>query len=199
MNNDSNKALKDAEIIELLRSNDKINNDKAFLSIYQRFYKMVKGFVAANSGDEMAAEDIFQDCLIILFKKAKSKDFTLTAGLGTYMYSICKNLWLKELKKSGRSISLDEEVNSIPIEESTLDSLAHSERAMIIASLLDKLGEGCKKIILLYYYDKYRMKEIAQELNLSSEQIAKNKKSNCMKKLRELISANIGLKEFFRF
>jgi hypothetical protein len=34
------------------------------------------------------------------------------------------------------------------------------------------------------------MQEIAREMALASEAVAKNKKSNCMKKLRELIAGN---------
>lgn len=193
-----NEKLKDEIIIRFLKSDSDAEKTKAFKAIYARFYKMIDNFITSNSGDPSQTKDIFQDCLIILFKKVKTKDFALTSGLGTYIYSICRNLWLKELKLNGRTSDLTEEIESIPIDHSTIDSIIHDENSLILASMLDKLGDNCKRVLLLYYYDKLSMKQIAEKLNFSSEQIAKNNKSKCMKKLRALVASNPKLTEFFR-
>ena len=47
----------------------------------------------------------------------------------------------------------------------------------------EKLGESCKKLLKLFYYQKASLKEIAASLNLT-EKTAKNTKYRCMKSLR---------------
>ena len=42
------------------------------------------------------------------------------------------------------------------------------------------------KILKFFYYDKLSMKKIMAALNLASEQVAKNKKMKCLKRLRKL-------------
>ena len=44
-----------------------------------------------------------------------------------------------------------------------------------------------KKILLLYYYENRSMKEILSELDYENEQIVRNKKYKCMKKLEQMI------------
>lgn len=193
------EELKDLEIIGLIESHLSIDNTRAFKAIYARFYRMIERFILSNTGTAIQAEDVFQDSLIILFKKVKTKEFVLNASLGTYIYSVCKNLWLKELNKSSRLSKLTEEYDSIPIEQSTIDALLHNERVQMVATLLDQMGPDCKKILQLYYFEKLSMKQIKDKLGLSSEQIAKNKKSKCMKKLRTLVESKPALKEFFRY
>ena len=41
--------------------------------------------------------------------------------------------------------------------------------------------------LIHFYYDRLRVKEIVERMGFSNEQVAKNTKSKCMKKLRELV------------
>jgi DNA-directed RNA polymerase specialized sigma subunit len=59
--------------------------------------------------------------------------------------------------------------------------------------VIDKLGENCKKILLLYYFENKNMKEILETLPYENEQVVRNKKSKCLKKLETIIAANQAL------
>lgn len=180
--------LDDNILLQLIRSTKEADNDRAFEYCYREFYALIEKNVLANSGDARDAEDIFQDGLIVLYHQIKKDQLNLTCSLRTYLYSICRNLWLKKLRKSSRVVELSDALQQyVTIEESHLKTLEKTEEKEVIAGFLDQLNEGCRKILLYFYFDKIRMAEIAERMGLSGEQVAKNKKAGCMKKLKTLM------------
>ena len=116
-------------------------------------------------------------------------------NIQAYFYSICRNLWLKALKKNQRTTALTDEYDTLGEEAIQVTTLLSDEKSTLLDRLLKGLGESCKNILVYYYYERLKMKEIMTLMNFSSEQVAKNKKSSCMKKLKETIAANPNLKE----
>lgn len=178
----------DKELMSLLKSANSSDNDKGFRYMYKEYLGMVQSVVVNNSGDSQDGEDIFQDGMIVLFNQARKHDFELRCTIKTYLYSICRNLWLKKLRKSSRVVELSESVSQyIIVDESQLKTLEVTEEKEIIANYLNKLSEGCQGILKYFYFEKKKMSEIAKLMGLANEQGAKNKKSMCMKKLKLLM------------
>ncbi len=176
----------DQEILRLLQSADTAEADRALKYLYERLYKMVQHFIMTNNGTANEVEDIFQDGMVVLYNQVRRPGFTLTSTISTYFYSICRNLWLKQLRKRNRNTTLTEEQENIPVAETQFDVLVQSEQAQQLASLVAQLGDDCQKILHYFYYERLRMKEIIEKMQISSVAVAKNKKSNCMKQLRKL-------------
>ncbi len=178
----------DTTLIKLIQSGKAMDNDRAFKQLYQTHKDPIFNMVVNNSGDPEDAEDIFQDGLIVLYHQIKKGSHELNCSLKTYLYSICRNLWLKKLRTSSRVVKLSDTLKHyIPIEESSLRTLEENEQKKVISEFLDQLGEGCKTILTKFYFEKIKMTEIAQRMGLANEQVAKNKKSGCMKKLKVLM------------
>ena len=178
----------DITLINLIKSARQRENDKAFKHLYEEYFSVIQKVVYANSGDGQDAEDIFQDGLIVLYHQIKKDKLDLTCSLKTYLYSICRNLWLKKLRRSSKIVELSDTLQQyVSIEESHIKVLEENEQKKIIADYLDQLNEGCRKILLYFYFEKIKMSEIAELTGLGSEQAAKNKKSGCMKKLSALM------------
>ncbi|HEY4150405.1 MAG TPA: sigma factor, partial [Chitinophagaceae bacterium] len=87
--------MNDQKIIELIRDG---KSDRALTVLYKHF-PMMRKLVLTRGGTAQDAEDIFQEALIILCRKAGKPGFILTAQLSTYLFSICRFLWNDELKK----------------------------------------------------------------------------------------------------
>ena len=51
---------------------------------------------------------------------------------------------------------------------------------------LEKLGDPCKSMLELYYYNKMSMEEITITLNYKNANTAKNLKYKCMNRLKRL-------------
>src|SRR4051812_8035036 len=85
-----------AEFNEQVLLNGLARNDtKAIETIYKSNFNMVQSFVLNNNGTYDDARDIFQEAMIVLYENAKTQSFVLTCQIKTYVYSICRRLWLK--------------------------------------------------------------------------------------------------------
>ena len=180
----------DNEILGLLKSGNPAQQERAFRYLYRQYYGLAESIVTKNNGRPEEAKDVFQDALIVLFNNTKKEGFQLTAALKTYLYSICHKLWLMKLRKTKREAPLETRHELLPIEATQLETLITTERKLLITQLLEKLGEDCRRIIELFYFRKTRMAKIKELFNLGSEQAAKNKKSQCMKRLRQMALAS---------
>ena len=64
------------------------------------------------------------------------------------------------------------------------------ERKKQLRDLVDGLGESCRKILLLFYYENMTMREILYHLPYENEQVVRNKKYKCLQQLTGLIKDN---------
>src|SRR5437762_12463127 len=78
------------------------NDRKSIETIYKVHYSMIQTLVINNSGTSDDARDIFQEAIVVLYEKAKSGSFELHAQLKTYIYAVCRRLWLKKLAADKR-------------------------------------------------------------------------------------------------
>jgi RNA polymerase sigma factor (sigma-70 family) len=141
--------------------------------------------VTGNSGTAEEAKDVFQDGLIVLFNNIRKDGFELTASLKTYMYSICRNIWLMRLRAARRETPIEDRHEKISFDEDVFQTLVVDERRQFVLGLLDRLGDECRRILEMFYYRQLTMEKIREAFGLGSEQAAKNKKSLCLKKLRD--------------
>ena len=185
----TSKKITSSEIIEQLQFGDSQSVDKALIYLHRRVYKTVVSFVDKYRGSDADCEDLFQDGLVALYRLAKQGKLKKEAtDVEAYLFTICRNLWYKQLQKRKETIPVDENVSSVSIEELALYSLMEEEKKAAIDQLLSRIGEKCKQLLVYYYYDRLRLKKIAGLMDYASEQVAKNKKSECMKKLKRLAS-----------
>lgn len=177
----------ESELLEKLRGPNAIARDRALAEVYRRVYSTIERMITANNGSVEDAEDIFHDALISFYKQVQN-GLILTCALKTYIYSMCRNLWLKRLRKSGRSDNLDEQHNDIvELDRNPEEFLIVDECASLVSSYLSKMGGDCRKIIVYSYFDQYSAEEIAKLMAYATPQVARNKKSKCLKKFRDLV------------
>lgn len=172
-----------------------LNDRKAIETIYKLNYNMVQTLILSNNGTPDDARDIFQEAMITLYEKAKSESFVLTCLIKTYLYSICRRLWLKRLQQMGRYVMQAEGLEETVSVEEDLD--VHEKRNADFAMMdraLGSLGEPCKSLLEAYYLQKKGMLEIAAEFGYTNADNAKNQKYKCLMRLRKLFFTqyNIG-------
>ena len=99
--------MPDKKTDELLLEKAGAGNQAAFLELYERHRDAVFGFSYRLSGSVEKAEDITHDCFLSLIRKYENFD-SGRASLRTYLLATARNLWLKQLRDSGREFALDE-------------------------------------------------------------------------------------------
>lgn len=171
------KRLTDEEIIAGLRKRD----NRVLQYIYKNAFNPVKQLILNNAGSDNDAEDIFQEALIIIFKKLKDQeDFQLTAAFNTYIYSISRLLWLKNLRNI-KKIEID------PLNRDMEERIEFEEpspvqdkdlRMAIYQRTLMKIPEDCQKILRLTAQD-ISSRDIARQLGFRSEGYVRKRRHFC--------------------
>lgn len=131
-----------------------------------------------------AAEDVFQEALLILCRKLEDPNFVLDVEAIHYVKSTCKFLWLNQARKAQRqqTVKLNQEVAQIDE-----DWLEKEEKLTSIEEAILKLGKQCQQILTLFYSKSLSMEKIAQKVGLRNEKVAKAQKYRCIQKVKELI------------
>jgi len=189
------KRLTDEEIIMGLRKRD----NRVLQYIYKNSFNAVKQLVIHNAGSDSDAEDIFQEALIIIFKKLRENDdFKLTANFTTYIYSISRLIWLKHLKQI-KKIEIDplnrdmeeriEFEEPLPVEDKDL-------RMAIYQRTLSQIPEDCQKILRLTAED-ITSREIARQLGFRSEGYVRKRRHFCKEYLVNKIKQDADYQAMF--
>lgn len=186
----ADKTYSDAELIAAIRSSERL--DEAIRYIYQRYAETISSLIVNNSGNEQDAQDIFQETVVNFIETVQKEKFRGESNVRTFLVAIARNTWLNELKKRQRS-DFREEVfeNSRPLQEPDVSHLiSDREVKKQFRDLLGKLGQSCKKILELFYYENLSMKEMLDHLPYENEQVVRNKKYKCLQQLTGMLKDN---------
>jgi len=171
-----------------------INIEQPVNELYQRYFENIVSQVCVNGGNREDGSDIFQDAVLILIEKVKSGQFKGNSSIKTFLSAIARNLWLFELRT--RSRRKNRETLYTNLEDTTTGTeevFFSNKQHLDLEIIFNEIGETCKKILTGFYYEEKSMKEILTEVDYENEQVLRNKKSKCMKKLKELIQNNNSL------
>ena len=176
----------DEAILEGLR----LRSDYIINFIYKEFFPLIRFLVTENGGAGEDAEDIFQDGIIIIYNKISLNELKLTSSFKTYMYSVCRNLWLQKLNK--RKAIFDkltdvEEYIDLPKDMLQEASIEETELHRIIQIHFLAMGEDCQKLLKLFIKN-IPLREIASILGYKTENYVKTRKYLCKEELKKRIA-----------
>lgn len=148
---------------------------------------MVLQLVLNNNGNEDDAKDVFQESVIVLYNKVKSGNFELNSKLKTFIYSVCRRLWLKRLNVQSRNVRNIEDFSEfIPIEDDMEKHEEKDRQFTLMENALAQLGEPCKTIIEDYYLQNRSMQEISEKFGYTNADNAKTQKYKCLQRLKKI-------------
>lgn len=163
------------------------NSENAIKRLYVAYFPMVMQLILNNNGTPDDAKDIYQEAIIVLYNKVKKGDFELNSKLKTFIYSVCRRLWLKRLSQMNRYGGDIHDFNDyLPVEEEIEE---HGERDIQFTkmqSALQMLGEPCKTIIEDFYIHNRSMQEICESFGYTNADNAKTQKYKCLQRLKKL-------------
>jgi len=162
----------------------------AIESLYRLNFQMVQNLILTNKGNAEDAADIFQEAMIVLYEKSINPDFILHCQIKTYLYSVCRRLWLKKLEKQKRIVIHTNEFDQvISVEEDLEKHEITTSNFRIMENALSKVGEPCKGILEAFYINKKHMQEIATLFKYTNADNAKTQKYKCLTRLKKLFFA----------
>jgi RNA polymerase sigma factor (sigma-70 family) len=162
--------------------------------IYDLILPSVIVWVKENRGSEADARDIFQEALIALFRKVENGNFQLTCTLKSFVRIMCRNLWLTRLRDNKKfEVSELENIEKVDLDQDLTARLERSEREQLFYKHFDLLGKQCRKI-MMWFFDKITLSEIAKRLD-TSENYIKKRKFICKEKLVKAVQNDPAFSE----
>ena len=139
-------------------------------------------------GQDIATE-VFQTSVVILYDNVITGKLTdLSSSIKTYLFAICKNKIMEHKRRAQRN-SGEEAIPNLASHVSNGDDKAEKEiKYTLMANAMREMGDPCKSLLEMYYYQQKKMYAITQALGYKNVDTTKNQKYKCMKRLQKLVS-----------
>ena len=175
---------KDARLLDRLRKGD----EEVLVEFYDENRPVITAYILRNNGSQADADDMLQEAVVILWERVRSGRYEHTAKTSTFLYAIVKNLWSRRLARKRREPSGETNPDDMADPaESPLEALMETEQAGQVQQALSRIGEPCRSLLLLFYWEEQSMEEIAKQLGFANADTAKAKKYQCKKALERAL------------
>lgn len=178
----------DKNVIARIRRED----DRVMESVYFKYREEFLVWSTKKFGiSQEDALDHYQDTLTIFFEKVINGSIeSLESSLKTYLFGIGKNRVMQQLDQQGRrekhEVGLAEHYRFLAEDEASMNVFDDArDRAK---ELISSIGETCREILKLFYFEKRSMKEIAKIMGHKSEAVSRTTKKRCLEKIRTQVS-----------
>jgi RNA polymerase sigma factor (sigma-70 family) len=166
------------------------NNSEVVNHFYREISYLVFKHVLKRIGNKHDAQDVLQEVVLNLSANFSKKEFVLKGQLWKYSMTICKNIWTRLFEKRKLTKNAESEASKLRIEQNQEDEyVVRKMQLNIYYRYLELLSPTCQQVIEMYNA-KVSYYEIAKKLNLLNEANARKKKSNCVKKLTQLVEGH---------
>ena len=168
-------------------------DSKLLLQLYNKNFVKVKNFILKNNGASEDAQDIFQKALLQITLRYKKEKFIIETSFEAYLFTVCKNLWRRELNKTKREVT---EFNFFEPYDEAKDfslELIEQKREELFREKFNLLSDNCKKVLELFF-SKLSYAEMIEVTEYNSETVIRQRVFKCKKKLVELIKNDVRYK-----
>ncbi len=171
------------------------NNDAVIMkTVYLQTYPKVRNYILKNNGNDDHAKDTFQEAFVACWSNIKADKFSENGNVEAYLFTIAKNKWTDYLRSSDfkKKVTANSFTQLKAVTEDSLANESEAEhRRRLLRQALEQLGDNCRKLLQLFYFERKSMKEISIEMKVAPAS-ARNQKYRCMEKLRTL---SLAIKE----
>jgi RNA polymerase sigma factor (sigma-70 family) len=161
----------------------------AFARIFAFYGPRVKAYLRRLGAEDAAAEDLTQDVMLTIWRRAGQFDRT-RAALGTWVYTIARNKRIDALRRERRP-DYDPEDPALVAEIDPAprgDQVAEAEQARrVVMAAVAQLPAEQAELLRIFYFEEKPHSQIAEELGLPLGTV-KSRLRLAMAKLRLLLN-----------
>jgi len=185
----------DEQLVEGIK--DERRRKEAVIHIYQQTKQQVLRFVLKYGGREADRDELMNEGFLVLINSVVANKFQFQAQLSTFYIGICRRIWMNWRKKktahADRNNPLSEVGEAVPMVDSVEVEIEKEERLRILNTCLGDLGERGKKLLLMSReIPPIAWPEIAELLEYSSHQTAKNAARRFMKRVSDCVQGKLA-------
>jgi RNA polymerase sigma-70 factor (ECF subfamily) len=179
------------ELIRLIDAVAQAQDRKAFAQLFAYFAPRVKGFLIRTGLAESVAEEVTQEVMIAVWRKASYFDPS-RAGASTWVFTIARNQRIDRLRRSrsrtaDHLLDLSDEPDTPPSGE---DIVIMAEREEEVRKALATLSNEQATIVKLSFFSEAPHAEIARELGIPLGTV-KSRVRLALNRLRTLLDRDI--------
>lgn len=175
------------ETLEKTIKQAKGGDSAAFQAIYQHTARELGWYCRHLTGNDADADDLMQETYLTAWQKLGSFQ---EGSLPAWLRTIARNTWINTVRREKPQLLSEELTDSIP-EDELLSPANQTEqkliRELIFTVLEQELSAPHRMTVLLYYYDRKTIPEIAAEMECS-EGTVKSRLYYARRKLREALT-----------
>jgi RNA polymerase sigma-70 factor, ECF subfamily len=173
--------LTDEELLQRIGAGDEM----AFKELFERYQVRLYNFILRTVGEDMAAEDVFQETFIRIARKAFT--FQPRARAVTWIYRIAYNLSIDSIRRNRHMADFEEVTEELPGTDGEPFSLAlmQSQRAMLVDAL-GLLSAPHRAVVMLSVVEERSHQEIADMLDIPVGTV-KSRLHYALRKLKETL------------
>lgn len=183
------KLIDEQAVIEKIKSGD----NEMLSQIYEGFRQEFISWIIKNYSCTIEqAKDVYQNTVLIFYENIINGKLThLSSSVKTYLFAVGKNK-IMEQKKQAYKFTSQEEIPDLSMDETSLAQFKEHEAELnMVESCLHLLGDPCKTLLQLYYYQKLSMPAITERLNYKNADTTKNLKYKCIQRLKKIYEKEI--------
>jgi len=187
------QSFTDQTLLTLLRQGDK----EAYTVIYDRYKNLLYNHAYRKLGDPEEVKDVLQELFTNLWNKRA--DIPVAANLSGYLYAGIRNRVLNLLSHKEVENKYLTSIQRVTPEEDYSTDLAIREKEMadLIQKEIDQLPPKMREVFLLSRKENLSHQEIAGQLSISEQTVAKQV-TNALRILRVRLGSLIILLLMFR-
>ncbi len=151
--------------------------------IYQNYFPIIEGYILHHQGSFEQAQDVFQEAMMIILHKVRSGHLELSCKFGTYLYAICKKIWVQERKKYLLHVDkLKQHPLTVHDPGPEEDPLFLDLQRKIFNRHFQALSPDCQKILLMFFKG-HTIEEIRTAMDYKDLHHTADRKYRCKKSL----------------
>lgn len=163
---ESRDNLKPHEAPEQLILNIAQNNCReSYKLLFSHFAPKIKSFMIGQGVKANEAEDIAQDTMLKIWRKAQLFD-PKKAKASTWIFTIARNLQIDAIRKQKRHDRFNNEIQIESYEADTAEKMISEQSASQVTEVIKQLPVEQLQVLKLSFYEDLSHSQIAQSLSI---------------------------------
>ncbi len=163
----------------------------AFSELFLHFAPRVKSYMMKLGSDETMAEELAQQVLLQIWRKAKLFD-PKKAAASTWIFRIARNMRIDSLRRQKHFLVDDFDLTEIPDDKENQEvSISQEQSAVIVREALKGLSDDQAVALRLSFYDGLSHADIADRLRLPLGTV-KSRIRLAFSRLRVTLNSKVG-------